>query len=83
MLSKANQLKVMGVSTGVNRSPKKFYLNDKRYQYYQEAVAKHLNERLNKLNLTPTMSQKVRTKKLEAAVKIAKTKAYNDLRRTL
>ena len=83
MLSPSNQLKVLGVSVGISRSPKKFYLNDKRYQYYQEAVAKHLDERLNKLNLTANMSQKVRTKKLEAAVKIAKTKAYNDLRRKL
>jgi hypothetical protein len=83
MLTPANQTKVLGISVGVSRSPKKFYLNDKRYQFYQEAVAKHLNDRLNKINLTPNMSNKVRTKKLEAAVKMAKTKAYNDLRRTL
>lgn len=83
MLSEENQSKVLGVSVGVSRSPKKFYLNDERYQYYQEAVAKHLNQRLNKINLNINMSQKVRTKKLEAAIKIAKTKAYNDLRRKL
>ncbi|KKM13204.1 hypothetical protein LCGC14_1718670, partial [marine sediment metagenome] len=83
MLSEENQAKILGVSTGVSRSPKKFFLNDERYQFYQEAMAKHLNQRLNKVNITANMNQRVRTKKLETAVKIAKVKAYNDLRRKL
>jgi len=80
MLSKENQSKIVGIKTGVSRRPKNWYLNDARYQLYQQLVAEHLDERLSRLNLT-AKSEIVRTKMLEAAVRVAKNKAFNDLRR--
>ena len=80
MLSKSNRAKIVGVSVGVSRRPKNFFLNDERYQKYQERTAKYLNERLSKLNLEGK-SDRVRDKLLEVAVKIAKNKAYRDVRK--
>lgn len=80
MLSKSNREKIKGISVAVSRRPKNFFLNDERYQQYQEATAKYLNERLSKLNLTGK-SDKVRVKMLEVAVKIAKDKAFRDVRK--
>ena len=82
MLSKTNRAKVAGVSVSVSRRPKNFYLNDKRYQEYQRLTAKYLNERLTKLNLE-NKSDKVRTKLLEVSVKLAKDKAFRDIRKEM
>lgn len=82
MLSESNQEKVIGVSLGVSRRPKNFFLNDERYQRYQELVAQHLNTRLSKVKLEGK-SDKVRDKMLEIAVRLAKNKAFRDLRREM
>ncbi len=82
MLSKDNRSKIEGVSVAVSRRPKNFFLNDERYQKYQELTAKYLNERLSKIRLEGR-SDKVRTKMLEVAVKMAKDKAFRDIRREM
>lgn len=80
MLTKANQTKITGVSVAAGRRPKNFYLNDTRYQKYQESIAKHLDERLSRTNLEGR-SDKVRIKIVEVAIKLAKDKAFRDIRR--
>lgn len=80
LLSKANRKKVEGVSVAVSRSPKRFYLNDKRYQQYQELTAKYLNERLSKIKLEGR-SGRVRDKLLEITIRMAKNKAFRDIRK--
>lgn len=80
MLTKQNRKKVEGVSVNISRRPKNFFLNDKRYQAYQESVARHLNERLSKVTLEGR-SPRARKALMESAVKIAKAKAFNDVRK--
>jgi hypothetical protein len=82
LLSKANRQKIEGVSVQVSRRPKNFYLNDERYQRYQELTAKYLNERLSKIKLEGR-SDAVRDKLLEIAVRIAKNKAFRDIRKEM
>lgn len=82
MLTKTNQAKIIGVSVGVSRRPKNFYLNDDRYQRYQELTAKYLNGRLSKLRLEGR-SDKVRDKMLVFAIRLAKNKALLDIRRDM
>ncbi len=82
LLSKINREKIKDVSVAVSRRPKNFFLNDERYQQYQELTAKYLNERLSKIKLTGK-SDKVKTKMLEVAVKMAKDKAFRDIRRQM
>ena len=82
LLSKSNREKVKDVSVKVSRRPKNFYLNDERYQQYQESVAKYLNERLPRLKLVGK-SDKVRIKILELTVKMAKAKAFRDIRKQM
>jgi hypothetical protein len=82
LLSKSNRVKVEGVSVSVSRSPKKFYLNDERYQKYQELTAKYLNERLSKVELKDK-SDRVRDKILEITIRMAKNKAFMDIRRKM
>ena len=82
LLSKPNRLKVKGISVAVSRRPKNFYLNDERYQQYQELTASYLNERLSKLRLGGK-SDKVKTKMLEVAIKLSKDKAFRDIRRQM
>ena len=82
LLSKPNREKIKGVSVTVSRRPKNFYLNDERYQRYQELTAKYINERLSKLKLIGK-SDRVRIKMLEVAVKMAKAKAFRDIRKTM
>jgi hypothetical protein len=79
LLSKSNRAKVAGISVAVSRRPKKFYLNDERYQQYQELTAKYLNERLSKIKLEGR-SDRVRDKLLEITIRMAKNKAFRDIR---
>lgn len=80
LLSKSNREKIKDVSVKVSRRPKNFYLNDERYQQYQELVAEYINERLSRINLAGK-SDKVRIRMLEITVKMAKAKAFRDIRR--
>lgn len=82
LLSKANRKKIEGISLGVARNPKDWYLNDKRYNEYQKLVAKYLNEGLDRINLEGK-SDKVRRTLLEARLRIAKNKALLELRRNV
>jgi hypothetical protein len=80
MLSKTNRPKTSGIPLGVSRRPRNFYLNDRRYQKYQELVAKYLNQQLSKLKVEGK-SDRVRKLRAEAAFRIAKNKAYRDVRK--
>ena len=82
LLSKPNRLKVKGISVAVSRRPKDFFLNDERYQQYQELTARYLNKRLSELRLGGK-SDKVRIKMLEVAVRMAKDKAFRDIRKDM
>ena len=52
MLSKPNRQWVDDISIGVSRRPKNWYLNDKRYNRYQELIAGFVDERLSKIDFT-------------------------------
>jgi hypothetical protein len=67
-----------GVSVNVNRSPRKLFLNDKRYNRYMELTAKYLNERVVKLKLD-NVRPDIKKSMLQSAVIYAKAKAYYDL----
>ena len=82
LLSKPNQAKVAGFSVAVSRRPKNFYLNDERYQKYQELTAKYLNERLTKRNLE-SRSERTQIILLELDVTLAKDKAFREIRREM
>ena len=79
LLSKSNREKVAETSINISRSPKRFYLNDKKYQRYQELTAKYLNERLSKIKLEGR-SSRVRDKLLEITIRMAKNKAFRDIK---
>lgn len=79
LLSPANRLKVEGISLSISRRPKNFYLNDKKWQAYQEGVAKHLNERLTKLNLEGK-DDRIRDALVEASIRTAKALAFVKVR---
>ena len=82
LLSKPNRAKVEGISVAVSRRPKNFYLNDERYQKYQELTAKYLNERLTKRNIEGK-SPRTKTILLELDIKLAKDKAFRELRKEI
>lgn len=82
LLTKPNRTKIAGFSVAVSRRPKNFYLNDERYQEYQELTAKYLNERLSKRNLEGR-SQRTIDILLELDVKLAKDKAFREIRREM
>jgi hypothetical protein len=78
LLSKSNRKKVADFSVAVSRRPKNFYLNDERYQKYQELTAKYLNERLSVRNLEGR-SQRTQDILLELDITLAKDKAFREL----
>jgi hypothetical protein len=80
MLSKPNRQWVEDISIGVSRRPKNWYLNDERYNRYQELVAGYVDERLSKVNFTG-MEERRRIARVQIVVKIAKNKAFSTLRR--
>jgi hypothetical protein len=82
LLTKTNRTKVAEISVAVSRRPKNFYLNDARYQKYQELTAKYLNERLTKRNLEGK-SPRTRDILLELDIKLAKDKAFRELRKEI
>jgi hypothetical protein len=80
MLSKPNRQWVDDISIGVSRRPKNWYLNDKRYNRYQELVAQYVDERLSKIDFTG-MEDKRRIARIQIIAKVAKNKALGTLRR--
>ena len=80
MLSKPNRQWVDDISIGVSRRPKNWYLNDKRYNRYQELVAQFVDERLSRIDFTG-MEEKRRIARVQVIVKVAKNKALSTLRR--
>ncbi len=80
LLSPSNKLKAQGTSLSLSRRPRNFYLNDKKWQAYQEGVAKYLNERLTKLNLKDK-DDRIKIALVEASMKYAKAKAFNEIRK--
>lgn len=82
-LSKENKAKVKGISLNISRNPEKFYLNDERYQRYEELITKYLDERLSKLKLKEGISYKLRVKMVNKAIKFAKKRAFMDLKKEM
>ncbi len=80
MLFKPNRQWVDDISMRVSRRPKNWYLNDKRYNRYQELVAQFVDERLSKVDFTG-MEDKRRIARIQIIVKVAKNKALGTLRR--
>ncbi len=80
MLSKPNRQWVDDISIGVSRRPKNWYLNDKRYNRYQELVAGYIDERLSKIDFAG-MDEKRRIARVQIIIKAAKNKALGILRR--
>ena len=80
MLSKENRTLVKDIDLGLSRRPKKWYLNDKRYNRYQELVAEYIDERLSKADFT-RMEDRRRVARVQIIVKVAKNKALGILRR--
>ncbi len=80
MLSKPNRQWVDDISIGVSRRPKNWYLNDKRYNRYQELVAQFIDERLSKIDFTG-MEDKKRISRIQIIARVAKNKALGTLRR--
>lgn len=82
MLSKSSRGLVKDIDLGVSRRPKNWYLNDKRYNRYQELVAQFADERLSKVDFTD-MEDKRRVARVQVIVKAAKNKAFGTLRREI
>ena len=82
MLSKPNRQWVEDISIGVSRRPKNYYLNDKRYNRYQELVAQFVDERLSKVDFTGVEDRR-RIARIQVIVKVAKNKALGTLRREI
>ncbi len=80
MLSEPNRQWVEDISLGLSRRPKNWYLNDKRYNRYQELVAESIDERLSKIDFTG-VEEKRRIARVQLIVKLAKNKALGTLRR--
>jgi hypothetical protein len=80
MLSKPNRQWVDDISLRVSRRPKNWYLNDERYNRYQELVAQFINGRLSKIDFTG-MEDRRRIARIQVIVKVAKNKALGILRR--
>ena len=70
--------KMTGVSLNVNRRPEDFFLNDARYQAYQERVAELLNKRMKTLDFT-TKSLMKRMDIAEKEIMRAKKRAFSDV----
>ena len=82
MLSKESKVLVKDIDLGVSRRPKNWYLNDKRYNRYQELVAQFVDERLSRIDFTG-MEEKRRIARVQVIVKVAKNKALATLRREI
>ena len=80
MLSKPNQLLVEDIRLGVSRRPKNFYLNDNRYNRYQELIASFIEDKLSKIDFS-TVEDRIRVKRVQLIVKAAKNKAFMTVRR--
>lgn len=80
MLSERSKGLVKDIDLDVGRRPKKFYLNDERYNRYQELVAQEVDERLSKVDFAG-MEEKRRIARTQIIVKVAKNKALATLRR--
>lgn len=80
MLSKENKMLVKDIDLEISRMPKKWYLNDERYNRYQELIAQYLDERLSKKDFAG-MDEKRRIQMTQIIVKVAKNKALGTLRR--
>jgi hypothetical protein len=68
-LSESNKKKIEGISIAAERRAGNLYLNDERYQQYQESIIKHLNEQLDKFDVRKKRSERVRIALLENKVK--------------
>ena len=82
MLSKSNRQWIEDISIGVSRRPKNYYLNDKRYNRYQELIVQYVDERLSKVDFTD-MEEKKRIARVQVIVKTAKNRALTTLRREI
>ena len=82
MLSKENKELVKDIDLDIGRRPKKYYLNDERYNRYQELVAQFVDERLSRIDFTG-MEEKRRIARVQVIVKVAKNKALSTLRREI
>ncbi len=80
MLSKPNQLLVEDIRLGVSRRPKNFYLNDNRFNRYQELIAGFVEDKLSKIDFS-NVEDRVRVKRVQLIVKAAKNKAFMTVRR--
>ena len=80
MLSKESRGLVKDIDLGVSRRPKNWYLDDERYNRYQELVAQFVDERLSKVDFIG-MEEKRRIARVQIIVKVAKNKALTTLRR--
>jgi hypothetical protein len=80
LLSKPNRQWVDDISLRVSRWPKNWYLNDKRYNRYQQLVAQFVDERLSRIDFTG-MDERRRIARVQVIVKVAKNKALGTLRR--
>lgn len=79
LLTPQNRELVKGVSLALNRSPQNLYLNDERYNRYQELVAQILNEKLPKVLEVKDLNR--RQKRVELLLSMAKKRAFFMLRR--
>jgi hypothetical protein len=82
MLSPESQALVDDIKIGVSRRPKNFYLNDERYNRYQELVAQFTEDKLSKIDFTD-MEDKKRVQRVQVIVKAAKSRAYTMLRKEI
>lgn len=82
MLSKNNRGLVKDIDLGVSRRPKNWYLNDERYNRYQELIAQYVDERLSKIDFTG-MEDKRRVARIQIITRVAKNKALGILRREI
>ena len=80
MLSRENKELVKDIDLDIGRRPKKYYLNDERYNRYQELVAQFVDKRLSRIDFTG-MEEKRRIARVQVIVKVAKNKALVTLRR--
>ena len=79
MLSVESRKVTKDIKIEISRRPKDFYLNDERYNRYQELVAGFLEEGLSKIDFS-TMENRIRVKRVQISIRQAKSRAFTALK---
>lgn len=79
-LSDENKQYAEDISMGLSRTPKNYWLNDDRFNQYENLVSEFVDEKMSKVDFS-NMEERRRIDRVQVIVKAAKNKAFSTLRR--